>query len=171
MFEPHTFETLRESTAGVILLGAVGSLIATAIAFAARYLKQRYVKGVSDKQYRFGCIAGFTEGEMNNLPIFINFVSSHVAKIMLLCTITLVMVIISLFSFVMSQDLLGYGFSIIPLSAGVYTFVTAHTNFTVLNETTDFWIASRRKEGQTTSSAGRRTSRAEAARVPPNKRV
>lgn len=142
----ESFEALKGSALGIIFLGTIGSLVAAAIAFSTRHVTKAFYRSAKATQWDFGWMSAYCDGELKNIPIFINFLMSHVSKIILLCTITISMVVTSVFFLFVSNDLLSYGFSIAPLAVGIYTFIVSYSNYKSLKVSTQWWIEQRKKE-------------------------
>jgi hypothetical protein len=142
----ETFEALKGNALGIIFLGAIGSLVATVTAFSSRYVANRFARRVKATQWDFGWMSAYCDRELMNIPIFVNFLVAHVSRIILLCTITISMVVISVFFLFVSKDLLSYGFAIAPLSIGVYTFIASYSDYKSLKLGLQWWIDERKKE-------------------------
>jgi hypothetical protein len=148
MMISESFEALKDSTTGVILLGAIGSLAATAIAFSINYLANQLKRRTNAIRWDLGWIVAYCDGDLINMPIFLNFIIAVLGKMILLCTIAILMLVISLFCFGLSRDLSSYGVAIIPLSIGIYALIVSYSDYKSLKINTNWWIDNRKKERQ-----------------------
>jgi hypothetical protein len=153
----ESFDALKDTTGGIILLSAPGSLAATGIAFSASLISKRFTRRVKATQWDFGWWSAYCDGDLLNMPVFVNFLIALLSKTILVCTITIAMLLISTFWFFVSRDLLSYGLSIVPLSISLYSFITAYSDYKSLKLNTKWWIAQRNKEHQKNAASSSST--------------
>jgi hypothetical protein len=124
-------EHLKSSVVGIIFLGFLGSVIATALSAIAvkaygsytKFYAQRHKK----KYYDLGYISGYSVGNIESGgPIFSSYMTSYIMKSIMSCSAFIATTVVSIIIFILSVaspgiiHLLGYGVSIVFISVGMF---------------------------------------------------
>ena len=123
-----------------IILGAIGSLLAAAIAFFIRSLINKLDKRSRDFAYKFGWIGGFTSDRLEGQSIVSAYLITQAIRIIVLCLGTVCFFIISGFFFISSPNTLGYLSSFIFLTVGLFLVFIAYSDYRILRDGVDWWI-------------------------------
>jgi len=133
---------------GIIALGAMGSLLATLLAFAMKYVVDTYTRKTKAENWDFGYMSAYCEADTKNLPIFMNFLMSHVCKILILCTSTIYCLIVASLILSNTTNSFVYTFCIAILSLGIFSFMRAYSNYKLLGPAIASGLISVRKRKQ-----------------------
>jgi hypothetical protein len=138
--------TFKDTTLGTVVLGLVGSLLATVLAFGSRELV-RYIQNKREKRfYNLGYVTGFITGNVEHHPVFIEFLAAGLVKVMLQCTLTICAFIAVSFIFTLSADVIGLLTSLLVLSGGLFSFLAACDNYYTLKNGVTWHIEAIKKE-------------------------
>jgi hypothetical protein len=133
-------DELKNSTYGIIILGAIGSLLATLLAVFAKTFIDRNTRLDNATNWNFGWMGAFCGADISHYPIYFTFVAAHLAKILIQCTACIVCVLFTTILVYNSGDLSYYALSVIFLSIGILFFMRAYSDYNTINRSYKFWI-------------------------------
>lgn len=142
--------SLKETTSGIVVLGAVGSLVAALIAsvarLAAKYAAKRVKNTRNAHAWNFGWMSAYCSADVKHQPIFITFLVAHVIRTLLFCVCAVLGALIAAASFAVSTNAVGYAFAVVMLACGIFAFWTAAEGYRITKDGYIWWIEALKKE-------------------------
>jgi hypothetical protein len=132
-------DRVKDSTFGVIVLGAIGSLLATLLAFAMKYFVDRYDRMRKASSWEFGWMSSFCERSPKNIPIYITYLISRSIKLVFQCTLSIWCIIISVGTLNVLPNL-SYLISLVFLSLGLLFVMLARSDYKAMKSSYQWWI-------------------------------
>lgn len=151
---------LKNNIAGIVLLGAMSSVLSAIISWSSvkfyRFFKKKIGKFFRKQYFGLGYMSAFSEfGTQRHSTVFASYVSSLIIKSVVNCSVFLAFTITSIIIFVFSVgfsnniSLVGYFISIIFLSVGMFFLLISWSDYKALYATSFLVIEELKRNSKT----------------------